>query len=677
MKNLIFVAVLFSLAFCYSCSDDNTSDLNQDLVAETTNHVHADGRTCGQDAYMDKLLSNPTYRAAYEKRMEKHKTYVSQSPNSRAACSSPTTLPVAVHFQGVTGNISCLTTVAQDAIAILNADYQGTNGDITNWTGNASSSFPGISNGEACLEFVLADTNHPSGYGLVNGDLAVTRNVTSGDFDSNWSGYLNIFVGNAGGALGYSPLGGAGNGDGVMIDKSYFATATSCGNVSATSPFNLGRTLTHEVGHYLNLDHIWGNGCGTDDGISDTPESKEEYYDCPTIGESSCSSTDLHMNYMDYTNDACMYMFTAGQATENENYVASSLSNITSNASSVISGNGGGGNGGGSGGGGTASCDKPGSSSVASLTNTSVKVTWETMANAIKYQIKYRIVSTTSWTTKTVTVSEKTLTNLTVASNYEYKLRTKCPSGWTSFTPTETFTTSGGGSGGGSTTCDMPGFTSTEYLTATRTKVSWEAMPQAVRYQVRYRLSGSSSWTTKASNTTNRTLTGLQNGGTYEYKVRTKCPSGWTSYTATETFTQTAGGGGSSNNTIHFNLTLDNYGSETTWELVDDSNNVISSGGPFTDGTSGTVISETFNIADGCYTVYVDDAYGDGICCDYGNGSFEILDINNNQVGYSDGEFGNYDFIDFCVINNVASFKGEEKDEKELNLAPKTLLTRF
>jgi len=116
---------------------------------------------------------------------------------------------------------------------------------------------------------------------------------------------------------------------------------------------------------------------------------------------------------------------------------------------------------------------------------------------------------------------------------------------------------------------------------------------------------------------------------------------------------------------------LDSYGSETTWELVDDYNQVIDSGGPYADNNSGQVITKTFSLPDGCYTLYVDDAYGDGICCDYGNGSFEILDINNSQVGYSNGYFGFYDYIDFCVIDDVASFEGDENDDKATGLAPK------
>ena len=690
MKNLTYLLVLLSVAFFYSCSEDSVlEEVTQNGQFEIP--VLHNSRSCGHEEHMDNLLSDPDYKAAYNKRMQNHKSFVENFLDSRASCSSPVTVPVAVHYQGANGaaTLACLTTMAQEQIDALNADYQGTNSDITNWTGNAASSFPGISHGEACLEFVLADQNHPSGFGLANGDLAVTRNATTGDFDSNWSGYLNIFVKDANGSLGYSPLGGAGNGDGVVIDLGAWGITTSCGNVGASAPFNLGRTLTHEIGHYLNLDHIWGNGCNQDDGISDTPNSQSDYFGCPNIGASSCGSTDLHMNYMDYTDDACMYMFSAGQITENESYVASSLTILTNNVSSVISGNSGGsggsgGTGGTGSGGGAATCGIPATTSVANITTTTADVSWESQPEATKYQVRYRQIGTTSWSHKIALVNNKELTSLAPSTQYEYLIRTRCPSGWTGFSTTDTFTTAGNGGGsGGSTTCDAPGFSNTEYLTATRTKVTWEAMPQATRYQIVYRLAIGGAWSNSIVTTTSATLTGLTNGETYEYKIRTRCPSGWTGFSGLETFTQSSGGGGgggggnSTDNTIHFNLTLDNYGSETTWELLDSNDNIVTSGGPFTDGASGALISETFMIPDGCYTIFVDDSYGDGICCAYGNGSFEILDINNNQVGFSNGEFGNYDFIEFCVTDNVATFSDEQKDEKEINLEPKGEMVRF
>lgn len=90
---------------------------------------------------------------------------------------------------------------------------------------------------------------------------------------------------------------------------------------SARPPFNLGRTLTHEIGHFFNLYHIWGNTdsntCTDDDNVADTPPQGEQNYDCPNgVLTDNCSPAApglMYMNYMDYVNDACMHFFTSGQ----------------------------------------------------------------------------------------------------------------------------------------------------------------------------------------------------------------------------------------------------------------------------------------------------------------------------------------------------------------------------
>lgn len=115
--------------------------------------------------------------------------------------------------------------------------------------------------------------------------------------------------------LGYARFPGCAPGiDGVVI------TYTAFGNTgTANAPFDLGRTATHEIGHWLNLRHIWGDqaGCTTDDDVADTPLQDNMHYGCPTFPQISCNNGpngDMFMNYMDYVDDACMYMFTAGQS---------------------------------------------------------------------------------------------------------------------------------------------------------------------------------------------------------------------------------------------------------------------------------------------------------------------------------------------------------------------------
>ena len=134
--------------------------------------------------------------------------------------------------------------------------------------------------------------------------------------DDAWDSkrYLNIWVCNMSGrTMGYSSLpGGPANVDGVVISYDVFGAGEN-----VRSPFNKGRTATHEIGHWLGLKHIWGDAiCGTDL-VEDTPTQQYYNYGCPTFPHvSNCSPNtngDMFMNFMDFTNDGCMNMFTIGQ----------------------------------------------------------------------------------------------------------------------------------------------------------------------------------------------------------------------------------------------------------------------------------------------------------------------------------------------------------------------------
>lgn len=309
------------------------------VLVGSVQNIYSQDRTCGMQEHMEQLLSDPAFAEEYQRRQAEFELFNAQS---RAACTNTILLPVAVHFQNVSAanmNRPCLEALALDQIRILNEDYQGINADISNWTNNTSQYFAGASNGESCIEFCLPTMGHPTSSGLVNGtDYAVTINISSNDSAPGFGGYINIFVRNIG-ALGYSPLGGNGGANsGVTIDNNAFGTtAAGCGGFTASGPYNRGRTLTHELGHYLNLNHIWGNGtgCGTSDLVADTPTQSMERYGCPNHPVASCSSNDMSMNYMDYVNDACMYMFSAGQVTRMENYVNNQLQNVINKGNQI------------------------------------------------------------------------------------------------------------------------------------------------------------------------------------------------------------------------------------------------------------------------------------------------------------------------------------------------------
>ena len=125
---------------------------------------------------------------------------------------------------------------------------------------------------------------------------------------SNPEHQLNIWVCDISRSiLGYAQFpGGPAATDGVVIGTNYFGFTGGA--------YGYGRTATHEIGHYLNLRHIWGDGgCSQDDFVLDTPTSDRSNGGCPAFPTVHCNTPDMTMNYMDYTYDKCMYMFTDGQ----------------------------------------------------------------------------------------------------------------------------------------------------------------------------------------------------------------------------------------------------------------------------------------------------------------------------------------------------------------------------
>jgi Pregnancy-associated plasma protein-A/Secretion system C-terminal sorting domain len=132
--------------------------------------------------------------------------------------------------------------------------------------------------------------------------------------------YLNIWVAHLGdfaGQASFPAMRDSMGFEGVVIDPRYFGTV---GAVLKHKPYHLGKTATHEVGHYFNLCHIWGctgaqRSCDDDDGLEDTPRQELPNYNCPKYPHSSCTGSDMFMNYMDTVNDTCMLAFTKQQCT--------------------------------------------------------------------------------------------------------------------------------------------------------------------------------------------------------------------------------------------------------------------------------------------------------------------------------------------------------------------------
>jgi len=232
-------------------------------------------------------------------------------------------IPIVVHlvYKTAAQNISDAQIISQ--IDILNQDFNRQNPDTAN-TPVPFLPIAGVANVSFCLATVDPAGNPTTGIerrlttvNSFNTNDAV-KSFASGGLDA-WdpSQYFNVWVCNLGGGLlGYGefPTNQLSNTYGVVIGYNYFG---NIGNVSA--PYNLGRTATHELGHCFNLFHIWGDdgtACTGSDQCADTPNQAGENYTCPGFPSISCNNGpngDMWMNYMDYSDDACMNMFTAGQ----------------------------------------------------------------------------------------------------------------------------------------------------------------------------------------------------------------------------------------------------------------------------------------------------------------------------------------------------------------------------
>ena len=284
-------------------------------------------RTCGAMGVHRRLLNtHPEYaraRAAIENRALAFAR--SGSPTARAGI---TTVPVVVHVVYSSASPEQNLTIEQirSQIEVLNRDFRRLNPD----TATVPSVFQG-SVADARVEFALAaidpDGNATDGVtrtqtaSLSFADDDGIKTAASGGADP-WPAdrYLNMWTAPRltspqGDLLGYAQFpGGPVATDGVVILHSAFGTVGT-----SAVPFNLGRTATHEIGHWLNLFHIWGDdgsGCSGSDMVDDTPNQGGPNFGVPAFPHLSCSNApngDMFMNYMDYVDDAAMFMFTPGQ----------------------------------------------------------------------------------------------------------------------------------------------------------------------------------------------------------------------------------------------------------------------------------------------------------------------------------------------------------------------------
>ncbi|MCW3161975.1 zinc metalloprotease [Chryseobacterium oryctis] len=326
MKKILFGALILGLMS--ACNSDNITEQHEnEATADNVSSGNITARGCASEEVRKVALqNNPELRQKFNELEANTEKFINNKALGKVLADGTIEIPVVVNvlYKTAAENISDARIAEQ--IAVLNADYSGTNTDAT----KIPTEFQSVSSGDTKIKFRLVNTvrkaTTKTGWST-NDDMK--KSAKGGIDATNPTNYLNMWVVSKMTSQGRTILGyatfpesaGLWN-DGVVIAAPFF------GKTGASSPFNLGRTATHEVGHYLNLRHIWGDAnCGNDQ-VADTPTQTTANYGKPSYPlYNTCSGVQrsvMFMNYMDYVDDAAMFMFSAGQKTRMQSVVDAS-----------------------------------------------------------------------------------------------------------------------------------------------------------------------------------------------------------------------------------------------------------------------------------------------------------------------------------------------------------------
>ncbi len=338
MKKFTFPAfIVFTIIFQALITETFAQSRYQNTGVTKQINAAAQSEKCGTMEWLNGAFRRyPEYQAQFQVNERRLAEFVNrkieeQKNNPQARTQSTIYIPVVFHVVlNAAGQAAITDAMIQAQLDTLNRDFAGVNGDST----NIPAEFQAV-RGHGNIQFCLAQRTPidlPT-----NGIVRVTSNtVSSGPGGSDpvkstaaggsdtWDAtrFFNIWVCNLPGILGYATFPPGAPGGSGLAEQGVVVLAQSLPGGTA-APYNKGRTLTHEAGHYFNLYHIWGDqNCGNDQ-VADTPTQSDETFGCPSGNlAAGCGSPNppgrMYQNFMDYTDDGCMTMFTNGQNVRSE-----------------------------------------------------------------------------------------------------------------------------------------------------------------------------------------------------------------------------------------------------------------------------------------------------------------------------------------------------------------------
>ncbi|MEM7657551.1 MAG: M43 family zinc metalloprotease, partial [Bacteroidota bacterium] len=437
------------------------------------------------------------------------------------------TIPVVVHIVWKDSSQRLPLAHIQEQINSLNQDFRRMNAD-TNLTPAA---FQAVA-ADVELEFCLASQT-PDG-APSNGILYVP--TTENDFTiatdevkfSNLGGsdawpraeYLNLWVCQleAGGVTGYATLpGGPPAIDGVVVDVDYVGSPAS-----PAANGSIGRVLTHEVGHWFNLNHVWGDGdCSVDDGVADTPIQDGPIYDCPSFPLLNCNTGPdgaMFMNYLQYVDDSCMNLFSQGQKTRMRAQLqAGSFRFSLRNSPGCDS---------------STQCPMTSGLAGQSSQPDQVELSWFETTYAGSYELRYRPLGSGSWSTASASEPATTIPGLSTCTIYEWQVRTLCVGqSYGPYSLLQYVTTAGCQQG-----CGAPDSITLEPGIKSGL-LQWSPSPNALTYQVQYQALGDTTWQDTLVTDTSLMMEDLRFCQSYRYRLQSRCLEGYSGFSLVDTFT--------------------------------------------------------------------------------------------------------------------------------------------